>query len=194
MNSRIEKGVATRQHIVGVATRLFTKSGFEETSIEAILSACAISRGALYHHFASKDELFLAVFEAIEREIAEATMAAARDIIDPTERLRVGCRAFLELARVDKVRQIALIDAPAVLGWEKWREVEERHGFGLLKASLKSAAKERGLRREPMDVLAQMLLAALIEAALLIARGEEPGAMMRSSRAAVDRIIDGILA
>src|SRR5215470_2880065 len=83
MNSRIEKGVATRQHIVGVATRLFTKSGFEATSIEAILSACAISRGALYHHFASKDELFLAVFEAIEREIAQATIAAARDSIDP---------------------------------------------------------------------------------------------------------------
>jgi len=194
MNSRIEKGAATRQHIVGVAARLFTKSGFEATSIEAILSACAISRGALYHHFASKDELFLAVFEAIEREIAEATIAAARDIIDPAESLRVGCRAFLELARVDKVRQIALIDAPAVLGWQKWREVEERHGFGLLKASLKSAAKARGLRREPMDVLAQMLLAALIEAALLIARGGDPGATMRSSRAAVDRIIDGILA
>jgi AcrR family transcriptional regulator len=194
MNTRIAKGIATRQHIVCVATRLFTKPGYEATSIEAILSACAISRGALYHHFAGKDELFLAVFETIEREIAEATIAAPRDITDPAESLRVGCQTFLELARIDKVRQIALVDAPAVLGWQKWREVEERHGFGLLKASLKAATKTRGLRRELVDVLAHMLLAALIEAALLVARAEDSTATMRSSRAAVERLIDGILA
>jgi len=194
MNTRIEKGITTRQHIVDVATQLFTKSGYEATSIEAILSACSISRGALYHHFSSKDALFLAVLEATEREISAASVAAARNVTDPAESLRAGCRAFLELARVDRVRQIALIDAPAVLGWQKWREVEERHGFGLLKASLKAAAKTRGLRREPVDVLAHMLLAALIEAALLIARGEDPAAAMRSCRAAVDRLIDGILA
>ena len=193
MNTRIEKGITTRQHIVDVATQLFTKSGYEATSIEAILSACRISRGALYHHFSRKDELFLAVLEATEKEISAASVAAARNVTDPTESLRAGCRAFLEFARVDRVRQIALIDAPAVLGWQKWRDVEERHGFGLLKASLKAAAKARGLRREPVDVLAHMLLAALIEAALLIARDEDPAAV-RSCRAALDRLIDGILA
>jgi AcrR family transcriptional regulator len=173
--------------------QLFTKSGYEAISIEAILGACCISRGALYHHFSSKDELFLAVLEATEKEISAASVAAARNVTDPAESLRAGCRAFLELARVDRVRQNALIDAPAVLGWQKWREVEERHGFGLLKASLKAAAKARGLRREPVDVLAHMLLAALIEAALLIARNEDSAAV-RSCRAAVDRLIDGILA
>ena len=194
MNTRIAKGITTRQHIIDVATQLFTKSGYEATSIEAILSACSVSRGALYHHFSSKDALFLAVLEATEREISAASIAAARNVADPVQSLRAGCRAFLELARVDRVRQIALIDAPAVLGWQKWRDVEERHGLGLLKASLKAAAKAQGLRREPMDVLAHMLLAALIEGALLIARGEDPAAAMRSSRAAVDRLIDGILA
>jgi len=194
MNTRVEQGITTRQHIVDVATRLFTRSGYEATSIEAILSACRISRGALYHHFSRKDELFLAVLEATEKEISAASVAAAGNAADPAESLRAGCRAFLELACVDRVRQIALIDAPAVLGWQKWREVEERHAFGLLKASLKAAAKARGLRREPIEVLAHLLLAALIEAALLIARGEDPAAAMRSSRAAVDRLIDGILA
>jgi AcrR family transcriptional regulator len=193
MDRRLARGVTTRQHIMDVATELFTKSGYEATSIEAILSACAISRGALYHHFSSKDALFQAVFEALEQEIAAAAMAASRNITDPAESLRVGCRTFLELARTDKVRQIALTDAPAVLGWRKWREIEERHGFGLLKTSLKAAAKGRGLRREPLDALAHMLLAALIEAALLIAQGDDAAAAMRSSRAGVDRLIDGIL-
>ena len=140
------------------------------------------------------DELFLAVLEATGKEISTASIAAGGNAADPAESLCAGCRAFLELARVDRLRQIALIDAPAVLGWQKWREVEERHGFGLLKSSLKAAAKARGPRREPIEVLAHLLLAALIEAALLIARGKDPPAAMPLSRAAVDRLIDGILA
>jgi AcrR family transcriptional regulator len=130
MNTRVEQGITTRQHIVDVATRLFTSSGYEATSIEAILSACRISRGALYHHFSRKDAPFLAVLEATEKEISAASIAAARDAVDPAESLRAGCRAFLELACVDRVRQIALIDAPAVLGWQKWREVEEVTALG----------------------------------------------------------------
>lgn len=191
---RVDKGLATRQRIIEVATRLFTNPGYEATSIETILESCALSRGALYHHFAGKDELFQAVFEAIEEEIAAATLAASRGISDPVESLRAGCRAFLELAREDKVRQIALTDAPAVLGWRRWRDIEERHGFGQLKAGFKAAAKARGLRREPVEELAHMLLAALIEAVLLISRAQDPAAAARSGKSAVNRLIDGILA
>lgn len=194
MDKRIEKGLTARQHILTVATHLFTEAGYEATSVEAILGACAISRGALYHHFGGKDELFQAVFETIEEEIAKATVDASRGITDPAESLRAGCKAFLELARVGRVRQIALVDAPSVLGWQKWREIEERHGFGLLKAGLKAAAKARGLEREPVDELAHMLLAALIEAGLLIARAQGSARAIRSSKAAIDRLIDGILA
>jgi AcrR family transcriptional regulator len=194
MNKKIEKGLTTRQHIVAVATHLFTQAGYEATSVEAILSACGISRGALYHHFASKDELFEAVFEAIEEEIAKETAEASRGIADPADRLRTGCKAFLELVHIDRFRQIALVDAPSVLGWRNWREIEERHGFGALKAGLKAAAKVRGLNREPVDEMAHMLLAALIEGALLIIRAEDPASVRRSTIAAIDRLIDGILA
>jgi AcrR family transcriptional regulator len=194
MNKRIDQGLVTRQQIVATATRLFTDAGYEATSIEAILGACGISRGALYHHFVSKDVLFEAVFEAIEAEIAEACSSASRGIVDPVESLKAGCLAFLKLVRVDKVRQIALTDAPSVLGWQKWREIEGRHGFGLLKAGLNAAVKARGLKRAPVEILAHMLLAALIEAALVIVRSEDPAAAARSSKSAVDRLIDSILA
>jgi AcrR family transcriptional regulator len=194
MNKKVEKGATTRQHIVTVATELFTTAGYEATSIETILTACAISRGALYHHFASKEDLFQAAFEALEEDIGKAAVAASRGMTDPVAILRTGCKNFLELALTDRVRQMALIDAPAVLGWQKWREIEERHGFGLLKGGLKAAAKARGLKREPSDVLAHMLLAALIEGALLVARAEDSAAAMRSAKNAIDRLIEGILA
>lgn len=193
MNKALDKGVSTRQHIVAEATRLFTELGYEATSIEAILKACAISRGALYHHFGSKDQLFEAVFEAIEAEIASATLETSRKFDDPVDRLRAGCKIFLQMAGVDRVRQIALIDAPSVLGWRKWREIEERHGFGLLKAGLKAASEAGGDRQEPLDELAHMLLASIIEAALLITRAEDPDAAIRSAMAALDKLIDGIL-
>ena len=115
MNKRHERGLSTRQHILNVATRLFTDSGYSATSIEAILSACDISRGALYHHFANKEQLFEAVFEVIEQEITAESIEVSRGIVDPVERLRAGCRFFLQVALTDRFRQIALIDAPTVL-------------------------------------------------------------------------------
>ena len=193
MNKGIGKGLSTRQHIVAEATRLFAELGYEATSIDAILKACEISRGTLYHHFGSKDQLFEAVFEAIEEEVATATVEASRNATNPAESLRAGCKVFLQMARIDRIRQIALIDAPSVLGWRKWREIEERHGFGLLKAGLKAAAGARGRKKEPVDELAHMLLASVIEAALLVTRAEDPEVASRSGMAALDRLIDGIL-
>jgi AcrR family transcriptional regulator len=194
MDQRREKGLTTRQHILAAATQLFAEAGYEAISIEAILGASAISRGALYHHFSGKDQLFAAVFEALEAEIAQASIEAARGIADPVERLRAGCRSFLDLAGTPRVRQIVLIDAPAVLGWQKWREIEGRHGFGLLKASLNAAAKARGLKRAPLEEMAHLLLAALIEAALLVVRAPDSAAAARATKAALDRMIDGMLA
>ncbi len=188
-----DKGSSTRQHILAEATRLFTTHGYEETSIDAILKACAISRGALYHHFGSKDQLFEAVFEAIEEEVASATVAASRAAGDPAASLRAGCKVFLQMARIDRVRQIALIDAPSVLGWRRWREIEERHGFGMLKEGLRAATNAKGRKKEPVEELAHMLLASIIEAALLVTRADDPEAASRSGMAALDKLIDGIL-
>ena len=122
MNKRVERGQDTRLRMVSVATRLFGQLGYEATSVEAVLHDSGVSRGALYHHFSSKESLFEAVLEAIEAEIAAATIAASRDVADPVEALRVGCDTFLALAQTARVRQIVLIDAPGVLGWHRWRD------------------------------------------------------------------------
>jgi AcrR family transcriptional regulator len=192
MNKLIEKGLTTRHRILAVATRLFTKMGYEQTSIESLLDELNISRGALYHHFSSKEAIFEAVFEAVEADIAKAIIGATRGIADPAIALRTGCDAFLRMAAEEKVRQIALIDAPAALGWQKWREIEARHGFGLLKASLKAAAAKGRLRADLVDMYAHILLAALMETALLIAR-RETAAASRNGRAAVRDLIERLL-
>jgi AcrR family transcriptional regulator len=193
MNKKIESGQATRQQIIAVATRLFASQGYEATSIDSVLLQCALSRGALYHHFDSKEALFAAVLEGVESDVARELVKASRRAADPIEALRAGCYAWLRLARDDAVRQIVLVDAPTVVGWRKWREIDARYGFGLLKGGLKAAAAAGHLPRDLVDVFAHVLLAALIEVSLLITSADAPEAAARSGRAAVGELIDRLL-
>jgi AcrR family transcriptional regulator len=193
MSKKVERGQATHLRIVASATTLFGELGYEATSIEAVLRESGVSRGALYHHFDSKDALFEAVLEAIEADLAQAAIAASRDIADPVKALRAGCDVFLDLTQTAKVRQIVLVDAPAVLGWQKWREIESRYGFGLLKAALEAAAARGQVRQDLVDVFAHMLLAALIEVALMVSRADDPTEALKSGRTALGELMDRLL-
>ncbi|HEY6329126.1 MAG TPA: TetR/AcrR family transcriptional regulator, partial [Blastocatellia bacterium] len=133
MTKKPEKGAATKARIIAVARELFADKGYESTSTETVLKVAEVSRGSLYHHFENKEALFAAVLEAVEADVTAATGRARANITDPVEGLRAACDAFLQLACDPEVRQIILIDAHSVVGWEKWREIEERHGFGRLK-------------------------------------------------------------
>jgi hypothetical protein len=126
--------------------------------------------------------------------VARRKTRAREGVADPAKALRVGCDTFLDLAQTPKVRQIVLVDAPAVLGWQKWREIDARHGFGLLKAVLASAAENGRVHPELVDTFAHMLLAALFEVALMVSRAEDPKATLRSGRAALGELIDRLLA
>jgi AcrR family transcriptional regulator len=188
-----EKGISTRDRIVQTARRLFTASGFEGTSTETVLQESGVSRGALYHHFDNKEALFAAVLEAVEADIAVATARAAANIEDPVEALRAGIDAFLGLATEPEVRQIVLIDAHSVVGWQKWREIDERHGFGRLKAGLKKIAATGRMRQDMVDIFAHMLLASLFEVAFLIARAADPQEAARTGRAAMNELLSRLL-
>lgn len=193
MSRRVEQGQATRKALIETAKRLFAERGYEDTSVDAVLERAGVSRGALYHHFETKRALFEAVLDTVEAEVAERIATAAGQVEDPVEALRVGCAAWLELARDPVIQRIALIDAPAVVGWERWREIDGRHGFGLLKAALALAAADGRVEPESVDVLAHMLLAALIEVALLIARSDDPPSARSSGEAAVDELLGRLL-
>jgi AcrR family transcriptional regulator len=193
MNRRIAQGEATRRQLVEVATRLFTEQGYEDTSTQQVLREAGVSRGSLYHHFDGKERLFEAVVEHVEEGVVERLMTIDIRHRDPVKVLRAGCAEWLALVEDPSVRRIILTDAPAVLGWQRWREIDERYGFGLLKAAVQAVADAGRLAIGDVDVVAHVLLGALNEAAILIASPETAVAARRHATKAVERIIDGFL-
>src|SRR5580700_9763480 len=157
-NRNVARGEATRGQLVAIATRMFAERGYEDTSIEAVLREAGVSRGSLYHHFASKEVLFEAVAEEVETSVGAQTMAAASGSAGPVEALRAGFLAWIRLAGDPVVRRILLIDGPSVLGWERWRAMEERHALGLIRGVLQAAAEAGHLPPEMADTMAHILL------------------------------------
>jgi AcrR family transcriptional regulator len=187
---RIEKGRATRERLVQAGRELFGARGYEDTSIGAILEAAGVTRGSLYHHFETKEALFDAVLDRVVDEVAATAAAAARAASDPVASLRAGFSAWLRMALDPAVQRIALLDPPSVVGWTRWREIDERHILGGLRATMRRLAREGRLPPGDVDLYAHMLLAAVNEAALLIARADDPRAALATGQAAVDALID----
>jgi AcrR family transcriptional regulator len=186
---RIEKGKATRDRLIAAGRELFG----EGTSIEAILESAGVARGALYHHFATKEALFDAVLDRLIADIATTVADAARPEPDPVESLRVGCATWLRMALDPAVQRIALLDPPSVVGWTRWRELDEQYILGGLRAGLQRIADEGRLAAEDIDLLAHMLLASVNEAALLVARADDPEAALARGQAAVDALLDRLV-
>jgi AcrR family transcriptional regulator len=190
MAFKAERGQATRQQIIAHATSLFAETGYEAASIDAVLRACGLSRGALYHHFSSKEALFTAVLEAEEARVAATLMQAAQGQTNPLDMLRAGCDAFLHMAASDPaLRRIVLTDAPSVVGWDVWRDIDSRHGLGLLKAAFGLAAGQGHLPENRVDTYAHALLAVLTEMALLVARASDHKAAAAAGRDAVELLL-----
>lgn len=188
-----DRGRLTRERLIDAASRLFAEHGYEGTSIEAVLRAAEMSRGALYHHFDSKEALFEAVLEAIEDDVDRKVVAAAAQAGDPVDELRAGCRVWIRMTADPVVRRIVLVDAPAVIGWQRWREIEEKHTLGLLKSVLGAIADQGVLPAERTELLAHMLMASINELALLIAKADGDPAVIARAEAAADDLLGRIL-
>jgi AcrR family transcriptional regulator len=193
MVTKAEKAASTKANIISVARRLFATRGYNGTSTEAILEESKVSRGALYHHFETKEAVFAAVLEAVEIDITTATGQARANVTDPVEALSAAFDRFLDMACENEVRQIVLTDAHSVVGWQKWREIEERHGFGRLKQALKLIAAAGRIREDMADVFAHILLASLLEVAFLVARSPDPQAAARTGRKAMKLLLERLL-
>jgi AcrR family transcriptional regulator len=193
-NKNVVRGEATRSQLIVIATRLFADRGYEDTSIEAVLREAGVSRGSLYHHFASKEALFEAVAEDVETSVGAQTLAAASGSDGPVAALRAGFLAWIRLAGDPVVRRILLIDGPSVLGWERWRAMEEQHALGLIRAVVQVIADEGKLRPELVGTLAHVLLASVNEVALLVARSEDKEAAMEAGADTIDELLRRLFA
>ena len=189
-NRNVVRGEATRAQLIAIATRMFADRGYEDTSIEAVLREAGVSRGSLYHHFPSKEALFEAVAEDVETSVGAQTVAAADGIDAPVDALRAGFLAWIRLAGDPVVRRILLIDGPSVLGWERWRAMEEDHALGLIRLVLQAIAEEGKLRPDLVGTLAHVLLASVNEVALLVARSDDKEAAMKAGSDAIDELLE----
>jgi AcrR family transcriptional regulator len=190
--SKAEQSEATRRALVAAARGLFAEGGFAGTPTEAIVRAARVTRGALYHHFPDKVALFQAVYEDIESEFVERVVEGIAGIDDPVETLRRGVEVFLDVCLDPAVQRVVLIEGPTVLGWERWRELDQAYGLGLVQAALAVAIDAGALRAVPLEPLAHVLMGGLIEAGLLVATAPDPAAARREVGTALDAIIDGL--
>jgi AcrR family transcriptional regulator len=189
VNRQASRSASTRAKLIRAARRLFASKGYAAVGTEQIVRRAGVTRGALYHQFSSKEDLFLAVYEQVEQELTERVAATLGEVSSPLGALRAGIRAFLEACRAPEVQRIVLIDAPAVLGWERWREVAERYGLGLIETVVTAAIEAGEIAELPPELLAHLLMGALDEAALLVVRDPDS---TESVAATLERLLEGL--
>jgi AcrR family transcriptional regulator len=177
---------------VAAARRLFTERGYAATSTNEIVEQAGVTRGALYHHFSTKDELFRAVFEQLEEEVTNHVAQEALRGADPLDQLRLGSRAYLDVCLDPAVQRVVLVEGPSVLGWETWQEIENRYGYGLVVAGVETAMAAGLVDTQPVGPLAHVLFGALTEAGMVVARANDPRTARSEMDAAMDRLLDGL--
>lgn len=194
--TQADRTAATRGALVGAARALFGTRGYADVGTEEVVARAGVSRGALYHQFGDKTELFAAVFEAIEEELVGRLggLMTAAGATEPLAALQVGVGAWLDACAEPEVQRIVLLDAPSVLGWERFREIGMRHGLGLVEGVLQAAMDAGELAPRPVRPLAHVLVGALDEAALYVARAEDPAAARAEVEPTLAALVSGLAA
>ena len=192
--SQAERAAETREALIDAARPLFASHGFADVALETIVRAAGVTRGALYHHFADKTELFAAVFERVEAEVATRMGEAigAANQTDPVEVMRLGAAFWLDACSDPEVQRILLVDAPAVLGWTRWTEIGNRYNIGLVRALLTGAIESGRIPSQPVEATALTMLGAMREATLYVARADDHDQARREAGAVINRLIDAL--
>ncbi|MFE9933750.1 TetR/AcrR family transcriptional regulator [Streptomyces sp. NPDC005533] len=189
-----QRSRATRAALIAAARSLFAERGYAGVGTEEIVRAAGVTRGALYHQFRDKNDLFDATVQTVEAELTERIAGQVMTTAtDPVQALKVGARAFLDAFAEPDVERVLLLDAPGVLGWRRWREIGQEHGLGVITAALEAAMAAGALAPRPVPPLAHILLGALDEAALMVAHADDPGATRTEMAEALEHLVDGLL-
>jgi len=192
MATQAERRTATTEALIAAAREAFVNDGFTATSVDEVATRVGMSKGAVYHHYASKTDLFRAVLESVEAELQQRVMRRAARVTDPIEQIIAGNDAFLDAATDPAIGRITLIEAPAVLGWTLFREIDEQYFMGLLMASLAAAT---GARRtdEAARLQARVAFAGLCELAVAVATSDHPTRTLKLAKAESRRLVRGMI-
>jgi AcrR family transcriptional regulator len=179
----------TRDDLLATARKLFADRGYTAATTAEIAARAGVTEGALFHHFTSKKAVFQAVFDGLESALTHAAARAAKTP-EPRDAFLAGCRVYLDFAERDPMARIVMIDAPAVLGPAGWRRRDSSLGLAAVTAGVEAMMKSGALAHQPARPLAVLLLGALNEAGMALAR-KEPGLTARSCIAALKSLIAG---
>ena len=181
----------TRAALVKTARSLFAERGYADVSIDDITEGTRVTRGALYHHFEDKRELFRAVVEEVERDLTEEVRRRGRGPGDPREQLRAACEAYLDACLLPEVQRIIVLDAPPVLGWRVWCEIDKRYGLGVFEELLVNACDAGLVETRSVEPAAQLLLGAPNTGARVVADTTEKPAARKGVLETVERLLAG---
>jgi AcrR family transcriptional regulator len=190
-----ERSAATRDALISAARRLWGRRGYAEVGTPEIVKEAGVTRGAMYHQFADKAALFGAVVEAVEQDVMTrmATVVASSGATTPADAIRAAVDAWLDVSGDPEVRQLILLDAPAVLGWAAFRDVAQRYSLGMTEQLLAEAIRAGQLVSQPVRPLATVMIGALDEAAMAIATADDPKRAREEIGFVLRRLIDGML-
>ena len=189
-----EQSRATQVRLLAAARDLFSERGFAGTATEDLVARAGVTRGALYHQYADKKDLFRAVFEEVERDLGERIALAAAAEATPWEQIRAGARALLEASLVPAVRRIVLTDGPSVLGWEEWRRIDSKYAYGMVRTALEANVDAGNLPQHPIEPLTHLIIGALNEAGLAVAASRTPAATRDEFLATLDGVLGALRA
>jgi AcrR family transcriptional regulator len=192
--TKAEQRAETMRRLINVARRQFTEHGYAQASTEAIVHLAGVTRGALYHHFGSKEGLFKAVVAEVQRDVAQRVAEASQTTADPWDQLLVGCRAFLQASLEPDVQRIMLIDGPATIGWEAWRQMDAHNAMRLLEEGIRELADMGLIEVASVRAATHLLSGAMNEAVLWIARSEQPREALDETIATLEQLLVGLRA
>lgn len=165
MVSQSDRRTATRSAILQAARRLFGEYGFSATTIDQIAAGANVAKGAVYHHFPTKEAIFETIFDDVSADLAKQVAAVAATKHDVLAALVAGTKAYFSACAEGATAQIILKDGPAILGWERWREIDAKHFAGLIPQALGKAMQDGLIAHQPIEPLSRLLLGAITEAA-----------------------------
>jgi AcrR family transcriptional regulator len=190
-SKKVRQGEMTRQALLEAARTLFGERGYAATSLDEITSAAKVTKGALYHHFGGKQELFAAVYEQVKREVSERAATAFLEP-DPWEDLCAGCQAILDAHLDPLVRRILLHDAQAVLDADTIRRVENRYGAVVLRGALRRSIRAGVIQPLPLKTLALVLTGAILEGCMAIAHADNPNQAREEVGSVLTSLLEGL--
>jgi AcrR family transcriptional regulator len=190
--TQAQRRAATRRALLDAARSMFAETGYYGTAAEEIVRRAGVTRGALYHHYEDKKDLFRAVVDEMEGEIDEEIEAAERARPDLPGAVMAGYRAFVDAVLDPEMRRTFFLDGPSVLGWE-WREIDARHAVGKIEEGLEALIAEGFVEPQPVGPLARLINGTLLEAAFFVAASEDPEAARDEVWGAMERLVGGLL-